>query len=203
MNIKDILMGQLVNIPPPPASPTPRTSTIPADPPQPINADLKLNDPSGRFSGLYDQHMISDIIRAAKKFGEDPMTAIAMSLQETRLGKTNGMNPMHWMNLSKEAPAFFESPDPDANNRLDALNASMQRWQDNRKYGKITSRDPETLDIQSYNGLGYIQPGLYDNPLPQNGRKDQPYGKRVVNLRDNILKPNPRIQQLLKRILGE
>ena len=199
-NLLNTLMAKAVNLPDLPAKPdlAPKPNIIISDS---TNRGLRLEDPSGRFSGDYDEHLAGDIIRAAKKHGEDPFTAVAMGLQETRLGRDNDLNPMHWMNLSEETPDFFDFSGPAADTRLDALTASMERWKENRRAGRVDPSD-ESLDIQSYNGLGKLLPGLYGQAEALHGRRDRPYGKRIMELRENVIKPNAKIQELVKRLVG-
>ena len=202
--LKELLLGRM-QTPALPERPE-MFQTGQAKPPSgPSPRDLKLNDPSGRFSGLYNSNIIGEIIRSAKKFGEDPLTALAMGLQETRLGRDSEHNPMHFLPLDGNIPGEHLMDPRMASHAVDAailpesLDASMVRWQQNKR--RVDPTDEE-LAIQSYNGLGRISPGQYGSDVPLNGRRDRPYGKRVMELRDNVLKPNEQIQEMIKRLVG-
>ena len=217
MNILDFFL----NRPELPASP--RFSLIPFKwnrrLPEPIpkigsswNTNVTIKDPSGRLTGGYDENLVSDIMRAARAAGEDPETAVAMSLQETRLGKTWPQNPMSLWNISAgrgklknrfSAPKNSNSTkEPAAYIRQGIIDDSMQRWKDNKRYAKVPSHDTE-LGIQAFNGMGWLPPNLYGVKERLHGSTDRPYAKAVESIRTNIVKPNEDIQRILAHILGK
>jgi hypothetical protein len=63
----------------------------------------------------------------------------------------------------------------------------------------------EALKIQAFNGLGILKPlpgstSMYGIPLPIDTRKNPVYGKRVIDLRENVIKPNKDIQALIAQL---
>ena len=60
----------------------------------------------------------------------------------------------------------------------------------------------EELVIQGYNGYGWLPEGrqFYGANKRLHGAKDRPYGKRIINLRENMIKPNPEIQKIVNSV---
>jgi hypothetical protein len=141
---------------------------------------VEVNDPSGRLSGRYNRGLLQNIANEAKLAGVDPLTALAMSGQETTFGKYGAGpdNPLHLdVGLHGEHP-------------FGNIAGAMQYFK------KRSSKFPEdeALAIQSYNGLGKIQGGsevapdtpMYGGQPALHGLRDKPYGKAVMGIRDML-----------------
>ena len=160
----------------------------------------KAIDPrSELLSGEYDGERMENIIKASKRYGIDPYTALAIDLQETGLGKRSDGSIGHTMMdfrqmIPTKMPSEEESDEYDMYAR--AIATKMQ-YAD-----KLGIKDP-LVRLQAYNGLGKIFPEteqdyhgfkmkkIYGVPVPKGGidmRKNPLYGKRVSDIRDNVLK---------------
>lgn len=158
-------------------------------------------------TGSYDPEIIGNIIKAAKFNGVDPNTAIALALQETSLGKLDPDN----IGASLMKPgAYGKAPkgmNQDAYEFTRLLKEKMA-------YGQKLGYDDEAHQLQAYNGLGklankgdYQLGGVAQNqsfygkqlkPGESLDLKENPlYGKTVIDLRDNLIKNNPDIQNMI------
>jgi hypothetical protein len=204
-------------MPPPPYPPTPNIEDIyrlrrrelpitpAANPDIPIPTPprtLQLNDPSGRFTGRYDPNVAQDVISGAKRAGVDPMTGLAMALQETGLGKYGSSNPLTHMAQSEQEQMDLSKGVqwhqlPPEGQRLFNIDEGFSHLNQMAKMKRVDPADEE-LTLQAYNGMGAIpdQP-MYGGQTGLIGRRDRPYGKAVIGLRENILRPNSAIQSLI------
>jgi len=158
--------------------------------------------PSKRLGGLIDTVFATEIIQKAVKRGIDPYLALAIPHQES-----GGFNK-EWMDNPYMVP--IKDPDELAKFEADrvgyALDYIKERMESAKRRG-IT--DPATV-IQAYNGLGKIDRGsffggakAYGVDIPEEGinMKENPlYGKRIIDIRDNILKTNPGIVKLVDEV---
>lgn len=142
---------------------------------------------------------VSNIVDNAIKSGIDPLTALAISYQET------GFN-QEGKGLFNLNPQIFGKPVGNAEEGMKSLQEQFRLARDLQKRGVI----PNTEDyyIQGNNGYGTIRRGhadlegahkIYGVDIPQHGlsMKDNPlYGKTVLSLRE-LLKNNPDIMDLI------
>ena len=161
---------------------------------RPINPNVDL------VSGKYSQDTIRKIIEASKNNGVDPYTALAMSLQETGIGKTDS-NVGHIIgnqdvNLTGEPEEDFVRI---LKSKLDyagklGKKTEEERLQAYNGYGKVganTENDYHGYDMKSIYGVDIPKEGIdmSKNPL---------YGKRVLDYRENIVKKNADINKLVE-----
>lgn len=140
-----------------------------------------------------DVPMMQKIILAAKKNGVDPYTALAIAHQETGLaseGDSEG-NPFHLLD---------NKPD-------DLVDSGVKTLKQKLQYAQSLGKKSEADQLQSFNGYGKVgantegkQKSMYgvdvtQNPIDMN--KTPLYGKRIIDIRDNILKTNPDVQKLV------
>jgi hypothetical protein len=198
-NLTELLLGRTRT---PDLPDRPELFRQPAHPPtpEPVNRDVRLTDPGGRFSGLYDSHLIQELAQAATRFKEDPWTVLAMGLQESTLGKRDQSNPLSlvWSKGAEPPPWETFLGLPEAASRSALIDESLKKWQELKGY--LPNTAPEVLQIQSYNGLGRVPAGQYGQSVATSGRHDRPYGHRIIELREQVLKPNPAIQELVRRV---
>jgi hypothetical protein len=170
-----------------------------------INDPRKINATSGKdinpnvdkVGGTYSKSIIDDIINSSIKKEIDPYTALAVAFQETKLGKTDH-NIGHTI---KNGGFNLNKNNSDTDNFVDTLKNKLE-------YGKKLGFKNEEHQIQAYNGLGSVYPEtesknhgfkmqkIYGVDMPKEGinLKNNPlYGKRIIDLRDNVLKQNPNI----------
>jgi hypothetical protein len=182
-----------------PSTPTQRNTLGPHK----TKRDIALTDPNETFTGKYSSDVAKDIISSATKAGVDPITGLAMGLQESTLGNAGHENPLAWKPITTGehpmAPVtgmkWWEMPTEAL--RPFFLDASFDRLKQTTHDKQVDPSDEE-LYLQAYNGMGPV-PGnsMYGGQSGLTGRKDRPYGKAVMRLREDILRPNPAIQGLL------
>lgn len=142
--------------------------------------------------------VIKQIIAQAKAKGIDPYTALAISYQESGLDNKNPFN----LN-----PDFFGKSFGNPEEGIKSIMKQMDYAKNLQKTGVIPQG--EDFMLQGYNGYGKIKKGhqdlegatsIYGVPIPAEGfdfRKNPLYGKTVMSLRDEILKQNPQISDLV------
>ncbi len=170
--------------------------------PRKINATTgkKINPNKDLFSGEYDLTVINDLLKRSKLDGlsrEDAYNLLAMGLQETNLGKTDS-NIGHVRQGTKE--------------ETDYIAGFAKAYRDKMQYAdRLKIKDP-ALRLQVYNGLGMVYPdtekkyhtfemkNVYGVPVPKSGinmRKNPLYGKRIIDLRDNVLMKNKELKSIV------
>lgn len=138
-----------------------------------------------------DPDYVSRVASEAKRQGVDPYTALALLHQETNL--TEDDNPFRLYGGGK-------TDDP--------IKEGIGFLKDKLAYGKQLGKKTEPEQIQAYNGYGKITAKSEDNSTKYYGidvsktpidmNKTPLYGKRIVDLRDNVLKQNPDIVKLVE-----
>lgn len=151
------------------------------------------------------------IIAHAKAKGIDPYTALAIAYQEQNLGSED--------NDFGTVKDYF--PDEDVSNSFNEIderyanegaNVMAKAIKDKLEYGRRLGMDKkgEAFMLQAYNGLGMLKPqpgektrSFYGIPVgpghPLNLRENPAYGKTVMSLRDEILKKNQELKQLIDK----
>lgn len=178
-----------------------------------------LNPNTDLVSGQYDKGTIQQVLDAAKRYNYDPYTALAVALQESRLGQSDD-NLGHLL----DNPTAISSKLPDRKK----ARQSMKREEFDKMYSaddmvrmlmekkdmadKLGMKD-EFHHLQAYNGLGKVYPKtendyhgydmakIYGVDLPKEGidmKKNPLYGKQVIDLRENVIKKNPEIMKIAK-----
>jgi len=180
----------------------PKNTNIYLKDPRTINLTTgkKINPNVDLFSGEYDLGTIKSILERSKFDNlskEDAYTLLAIGLQETKLGKNDG-NIGHVKNLNIEGS--------------DQIARLAKAYKDKMKYADDLGIKDPVLRIQTYNGLGTIVPEteqgyhgfrmkkIYGVPLPKEGinmRKNPLYGKRITDLRDNMLMKNENLRSIV------
>ena len=168
---------------------------------KPINPNVDLT------SGKYNQDTIEKIITSANLNGVDPYTALAVGLQESKLGTTDsnighviGKQNIDTKGITSDEDYFVRV----LKSKIDSAN-------------KLGIKDEDTV-LQTYNGLGKIYPEteqgyhgfkmkkIYGVDVPKEGidmRKNPLYGKRIIDLRENVLKQNPKLVEYVETIVGK
>ena len=152
-------------------------------------------------SGSYSSKTITDIVNASLKNGVDPNTAIALAMQESKIGNTDE-------NLGHIVGGSYRGQE--ANDMTKLLSDKMHAG---RKLGRKT--DEELL--QMYNGTGKIFPSTeqedhgfkmkkaYGVPVGKKGidmGKTNLYGVQVKDIRDNVIKKDKKIASIVKDLRG-
>jgi hypothetical protein len=146
-----------------------------------------------------DPDVVKRIIMESKKQGVDPYTALAIAHQETNFKVRNDdHDAFHVLDPSNDDP----SDDP--------IHLGVRAVKDKLAYGKSLGKKDEASVLQAYNGYGKIGLSSEDRSKKYYGidvskqqidmNKNPVYGKRIIDIRDNILKKNPNIVKLVNSI---
>lgn len=163
-------------------------------------SNTEVNDRNNMGSDSASTEVMKDIIHSSVKHGVDPYTALAIALQETSLEgySDNEENPYH---VLPEDLKYADAPAQTVDNATKWLKEKFD-------YGKKLGKKSEADIIQAFNGYGKVgkntegqQSKMYgidvtNEPIDMN--KNPVYGKRVIDLRDNVLKQNPAIVKLVE-----
>ena len=183
---------------------------------KPINPNKDLK------SGEYDTQLIEDITKAAKYYGLDANELLAVALQETNLGKAD-WNVGHVIDAPIQTQYILSNPgnrtergqfnlyrNQIINPDVQDMAAAYKKKMDEAKANNVT--DP-AMQIQYYNGLGMVYPkterdyhkfdmsSIYGVPLTPEGisMKENPlYGKRILDLKENVLMADPTLQKYIQ-----
>jgi len=179
------------------------------DPPNEPSGEppVRLNDPSGKYTGAYRTQIVDDIVGGAKRYGIEPLRALAIGLQESGLGKYDATNPMQFVpQISDEQPLSEDFGFPEGAQRVENIDRALERY--NIHTGRQSAKTPndEAAIIQSYNGMGRIQGGpnysfrdpMYGGQTDLIGARDKPYGKAILAL-EELLKNQPDILNRIHR----
>jgi hypothetical protein len=161
----------------------------------------RINPNRDLVSGTYIMNEMKDAIQRGKDRGlsvDDAWNLAAIDFQETRFGEIDN--------------EMGHAKDYEGSDYIDAfLNAYQDKM---KKADRLKYKDPY-LRLQVYNGLGKIYPeterwyhgfkanSFYGVPVPKTGldlKKNPLYGIQVTDLRDNILKKNPEMVNLINSI---
>lgn len=185
---------------------------------QPINPNVDLK------SGDYNSKTIDDVVKASKYYNVDPYTALAIGLQETNLGKSDP-NIGHVLDGNYADQYILSNPESTVrgfqfNTRQnDVVNPDVQlmvsTFKNKLDRAKKNNVVDPLLQIQYYNGLGFVYPqtekdyhkfemqSIYGVPLTSKGisMMDNPlYGKRILDLKDNVLMADPKFKAYVQSI---
>lgn len=190
------------SMPTPPEAPRRNIPSLsgPHNIPDPL--PTKINDPSGKLSGKYDTSILRQIVNAAKVNQVDPLTALAVSGQESAFGKYDIQNPMR---IDTNLHGVQDYTDDIYTPQTALINQAMEYLRKRTDRQRSQTPGDEELILQSYNGLGKIQGGsevkegteMYGGQTELHGHRDRPYGKAVMQLREMLAK-QPGIQRILK-----
>lgn len=166
-------------------------------------------------TGKYPSKEIYGIVKAAKRYNLDPYDLLSVSLQETGFSKHGeglGQILMSDNEIRNTIPTKMNTEEEAADDPYDMF---ARAYMSKMKYAdKLGIKDPATR-MQVYNGLGKITPNtekayhgfamqsIYGVPLPKKGidmKKNPLYGKRVLDLRDNVLRKDEQLANYIKNI---
>jgi hypothetical protein len=147
---------------------------------------------------VVDSDIIKGIVREAKANGIDPYEALSIAYQESHIDKDNPyhLNPDYY-------PSNYAGP------KLGVQSIVKQLTWGKALQKKGTIPDTDEFRLQGYNGYGKIKRGhadlngstsIYGQRIPVEGidfKKNPLYGKRIIDIRDNIIKKNKDIQSFI------
>jgi hypothetical protein len=183
--------------------------------------DMASNKPvtdKSRFHGNVDKAYIQEIAREAAKAGIDPYTMLAINLQETGINGNPTESDKYEQSQWIDNPYRIRFNMKDTKGEMDkyksnpagyVANTMNEKFTRAKKMGKVSDEDT----IQSWNGYGKLGAGndtgshivygqdVSKNPIDMN--TNPVYGKRIVNLRDSVIKQNPEIRKIVGDMTGE
>ena len=87
------------------------------------------------------------------------------------------------------------------------INAAAKFLKEKIAYAKkvFGNNIDEDLQLQAYNGFGWMPAGqqYYGENRRLHGKRDRPYGKRIISLRENVFKNNPMIVNMVNGTASE
>ncbi|MEI6186870.1 MAG: hypothetical protein WCP46_00010 [Alphaproteobacteria bacterium] len=152
-----------------------------------------------------EEDYIRNIVKKAKKAGVDPYNALAMAYQESRFGNSEGgrENPFH---ISREYDDDYSKLEKKHGGDEVAMFMDMLKSRTDYAAKKLHKKGDAEL-LQSYNGYGKLTPnsedksdyyyGINVREHPIDMAKNPIYGKTVVDIRDNIIKKNPDLVNII------
>lgn len=191
-------------------------------------SNKKINPNKDLLGGNYDTERINKIVQYAKLYGHNPYDLIAIDLQETKLGKTGLDNEAkRSLNVSKnqrkDSPGHLIMSEEDM-----TVKSKSGKYGDDweyddfaRGYGtKVNAAKKAGLtsdvDIyQTFNGRGKVFPStesdyhgynmkqIYGVDIPTGGidmKKNPLYGKRIKDIKENILMKSPEISDAVNNV---
>jgi len=149
----------------------------------------KLIASTSRMHASIPEEYIKYVVDSAKKHGIDPATALAINLQETGFKQDQMHNPFMLGNYNPQG---------------DVIDESMKFLADKIKLAKKLGKKTDEDIIQGWNGYGVIKGkgtmyGIDTNKEPIDMKKNPVYGKRIVNLRDSVIRQNPDIMKIVEK----
>lgn len=167
----------------------------------------KVSD-TNKLSYEADPMLVNEIVSKSNKYGIDPYTALAMCHQETgyALPKPNkyfpdvikASNP-YIVGQNDEFPGGqkigeWMQANPDANN----IDAFMTLYKNKAERAQKMGKKDEASVIQGWNGYGKIPAGSYGSDSEIDMNSNPVYGKRIIDLRENVIKKNPEIVKMVQ-----
>jgi hypothetical protein len=156
-----------------------------------------------RMHSEVDTNTIRRIAEKAKEYNIDPYTALAIGIQETGFKKAD--NPFSVFNMVENVEDMSAMDE-------DPVGFSIRKLSEKFTYAKKLGKKTDEDIIQSWNGYGKVKAGtegikdtaygidISKEPLDMN--KNPVYGKRVKDIRDNILKKNPEVVKIINSFLS-
>ncbi len=152
-----------------------------------------------RMSASPDRSVLRDIRDSANRVGIDPTTGFAMAMQESGY---DALNPLHNNTQSLddyETMKKYATKYPQGVTRSNLYDESFQLLKDKMAGAKRRGKRDEASQLQSWNGEGIVDipGGAYGMKGRIDMSKNPVYGKRVLDLRDNVIRKNPEIMKLV------
>jgi len=166
--------------------------------------DTALTD-TNRMHSEIDPDTIKKVAEKAREYGVDPYTALAIGIQETGFKPENADNPLRIVNMvENQEDLDYADTDP--------IGFAVKKLSEKFTYAKKLGKKTDEEIIQAWNGYGKIKKGteglgdkaygldISKEPLDMN--KNPVYGKRVKDIRDNILRKNPEVVKIINSTLS-
>jgi len=147
---------------------------------------------TARFHAQTDVPYVQQVAATARKHGIDPYTALALNLAETRFDPEKRSNPFMMGNYNPYG---------------DVVDESMKTLADKLALAKKLGKTKEEDQLQMWNGTGKVAGkgliyGVDTDKTPIDMSKTPLYGKRVIDLRERVLKQNPDIKKAVDEVMS-
>jgi len=140
---------------------------------------------------------VTKIIDSSLAENYNPYNALSVAFQETNMGEVDG-NPFHVITRKGES------------RHPDSIINGIQVLKEKEKLASRLGLNSEEYKFQAFNGLGKLFPSTergydgggdrYGVHIPEEGismRENPLYGKRIIDIRNNILMQDPTIKKLV------
>jgi hypothetical protein len=147
---------------------------------------------TARFHAQTDVSHIQQVVSTARKHGIDPYTALALNLAETRFDPELKNNPFMMGNYNPYG---------------DVIDESMKTLAEKLTLAKKLGKTKEEEQLQLWNGTGKVSGkgfvyGIDTDKTPIDMSKTPLYGKRVIDLRERVLKQNADIKKVVDEVMS-
>lgn len=168
----------------------------------------KITD-TNKLSYDADPLLLKEIVTKAQKYGIDPYTALAMAHQETgyAMPKPNKYFP-DAIKASNPFTVGAKDQFPNgqrigewmqSNPQANSIDAFMTLYKDKVARAQRIGKKDEASVVQGWNGYGKIPAGSYGMDSEIDMNQNPIYGKRIIDLRDNVIKKNPDIVKMVQQ----
>lgn len=144
-----------------------------------------------KHANIPEEHL-NYVVKKAKQYGIDPYTALAINLQETGFDQKWAMNPFQLGKIDMYG---------------DVIDQSLKFMKEKFDLGKKLGKKTEEEIIQAYNGYGTLKDqgvmyGIDTSANPINMKENPLYGKRIINLRDSVLRKDPDFVKRVETVMA-
>jgi hypothetical protein len=147
---------------------------------------------TARFHAEPDINYIQQVVATARKHNVDPYTALAVNLAETKFDPEKKNNPFMLGQYNQYG---------------DVVDESIKLLADKLATAKRLGKTKEADQLQLWNGTGKISGkgvmyGVDTDKTPIDMSKTPLYGRRVIDLRENVLKKNSAFTKVVDEVMA-
>lgn len=168
--------------------------------------DIQLTDnrnvpDNQKFNHAMNKDVVTSLIQGAKQRGLNPSTVLAIALAEQG-GK--GLNPLNDNSQNLESYNVmknYATKYPEGITSSTVIGESLDSLVKKNEYAKSLGKTNEADIIQGWNGYGTVE-DMYGVKGKTNMSENPLYGKRIIDLRNNVINKNPQLKSMLNMKQG-
>jgi hypothetical protein len=157
-----------------------------------------------RMGASVDRELIMKVISAAKKYGVDPAKALAMGLDESSFKpRSSYLGPDNYFELQSGDQLPNHETVGQSLKKVGNIETFMKVLKKSEEYAHSLGKNKTPEEItQAYNGYGTLKNagilyGIDTSKNPINMGKTLMYGKKIEDIKNNIILKHPEIAALL------